>query len=219
MFGQRLEETVLYERRYGVHMAPLVVEQCVDFIRERGLLEVGLFRQPGQATLVKELQDAFDAGEKPSFDRLELSSRHKQVLFDCKHCSSQANRSSSWSYTYAPGMSGCLTICSCSPTYTGSDVLYFKCVCMCVCVCHPSSTDVHTVASLLKLYLRELPEPLVPFSRYQDFLVCGKKISSERKQVSVHPAASCRPCWDASDKQMKTEHNRWSKSPREISNW
>ncbi|XP_038821564.1 rho GTPase-activating protein 24-like [Salvelinus namaycush] len=125
VFGQRLEETVLYERRYGVHMAPLVVEQCVDFIRERGLLEVGLFRQPGQATLVKELQDAFDAGEKPSFD---------------------------------------------------------------------SSTDVHTVASLLKLYLRELPEPLVPFSRYQDFLVCGKKISSERKQVSLHPAASCRPC-------------------------
>ncbi|XP_036789198.1 rho GTPase-activating protein 24 isoform X2 [Oncorhynchus mykiss] len=112
VFGQRLEETVLYERRYGVHMAPLVVEQCVDFIRERGLLEVGLFRQPGQATLVKELQDAFDAGEKPSFD----------------------------------------------------------------------STDVHTVASLLKLYLRELPEPLVPFSRYQEFLVCGKNISSERKQ-------------------------------------
>ncbi|KAL0993848.1 hypothetical protein UPYG_G00114690 [Umbra pygmaea] len=113
VFGQRLEETVLYERRYGAHMAPLVVEQCVDFIRDRGLLEVGLFRQPGQATLVKELQDAFDAGEKPSFD---------------------------------------------------------------------SSTDVHTVASLLKLYLRELPEPLVPFSRYQDFLKCGQKILFERKQ-------------------------------------
>ncbi|XP_058271242.1 rho GTPase-activating protein 24 isoform X3 [Hemibagrus wyckioides] len=113
VFGQRLEETVLYERRYGDHMAPLVVEQCVDFIREQGLMEVGLFRQPGQATLVKELQEAFDAGEKPSFD---------------------------------------------------------------------SSTDVHTVASLLKLYLRELPEPLVPFSRYQEFLICGKKISSHREQ-------------------------------------
>ncbi|XP_012691162.2 rho GTPase-activating protein 24 isoform X3 [Clupea harengus] len=113
VFGQRLEETVLYERRYGVHMAPLVVEQCVDFIRERGLTEVGLFRQPGQATLVKELQEAFDAGEKPSFD---------------------------------------------------------------------SSTDVHTVASLLKLYLRELPEPLVPFSRYPDFLICGKRIPADRKQ-------------------------------------
>ncbi|XP_016429569.1 rho GTPase-activating protein 24-like isoform X2 [Sinocyclocheilus rhinocerous] len=112
VFGQRLEETVLYERRYGDHMAPLVVEQCVDFIREQGLTEVGLFRQPGQATLVKELQEAFDAGEKPSFD----------------------------------------------------------------------STDVHTVASLLKLYLRELPEPLVPFSRYEEFLVCGKRISSDREK-------------------------------------
>ncbi|XP_062867541.1 rho GTPase-activating protein 24 [Trichomycterus rosablanca] len=113
VFGQRLEETVVYERRYGDHMVPLVVEQCADFIREHGLLEVGLFRQPGQATLVKELQEAFDAGEKPSFD---------------------------------------------------------------------SSTDVHTVASLLKLYLRELPEPLVPFSRYQQFLLCGKKIPTGREQ-------------------------------------
>ncbi|XP_016134156.1 rho GTPase-activating protein 24 isoform X2 [Sinocyclocheilus grahami] len=112
VFGQKLEETVLYERRYGDRMAPLVVEQCVDFIREQGLTEVGLFRQPGQATLVKELQEAFDAGEKPSFD----------------------------------------------------------------------STDVHTVASLLKLYLRELPEPLVPFSRYEEFLVCGKRISSDREK-------------------------------------
>ncbi|KAM4620356.1 rho GTPase-activating protein 24-like [Polymixia lowei] len=113
VFGQRLEETVLYERRYGVRLVPLVVEQCVGFIRERGLHEVGLFRQSGQATLVKELQEAFDAGERPSFD---------------------------------------------------------------------SSTDVHTVASLLKLYLRQLPEPLVPYGRYQDFLFCGKKLASDRSQ-------------------------------------
>lgn len=53
------------------------------------------------------------------------------------------------------------------------------------CVFFPylSSTDVHTVASLLKLYLRELPEPLVPFSRYQEYLICGKKIPSDREQV------------------------------------
>ncbi|XP_044226312.1 rho GTPase-activating protein 22-like [Thunnus albacares] len=111
VFGQRLEETVLYERRYGVRLVPLVVEQCVTFIRERGLHEVGLFRQSGQASLVKELQEAFDAGERPSFD---------------------------------------------------------------------SSTDVHTVASLLKLYLRQLPEPLVPYKRYQDFLICSQKLTSDR---------------------------------------
>ncbi|KAM9332798.1 rho GTPase-activating protein 24 [Pholidichthys leucotaenia] len=111
VFGQRLEETVLYERRYGVRLVPLVVEQCVTFIQEHGLHEVGLFRQPGQTSLVKELQEAFDSGERPSFD---------------------------------------------------------------------SSTDVHTVASLLKLYLRQLPEPLVPYSHYQDFLLCGQKLSSDR---------------------------------------
>lgn len=69
VFGQSLEETVLYERRYGMRLVPLVVEQCVTFIRERGMHEVGLFRQPGRASLVKELQEAFDAGERPSFDR------------------------------------------------------------------------------------------------------------------------------------------------------
>lgn len=68
IFGQKLEETVKYEKRYGNKMAPMLVEQCVDFIRQWGLQEEGLFRLPGQANLVKELQDAFDCGEKPSFD-------------------------------------------------------------------------------------------------------------------------------------------------------
>ncbi|XP_030010343.1 rho GTPase-activating protein 22-like [Sphaeramia orbicularis] len=116
VFGQRLEETVLYERRYGVRLVPLVVEQCVTFIRERGLHEVGLFRQPGQASLVKELQEAFDAGERPSFD---------------------------------------------------------------------SSTDVHTVASLLKLYLRQLPEPPVPYNHYPDFLLCGRRLSTSDRMMGL----------------------------------
>uniref|UniRef100_A0A672RMG8 Rho GTPase activating protein 22 n=1 Tax=Sinocyclocheilus grahami TaxID=75366 RepID=A0A672RMG8_SINGR len=103
IFGQHLEDTVQYERKFGPRLAPLLVEQCVDFIREQGLKEEGLFRMPGQANLVKDLQDAFDCGDKPLFD---------------------------------------------------------------------SNTDVHTVASLLKLYLRELPEPVIPFNKYEDFLTC-----------------------------------------------
>ncbi|XP_025742943.1 rho GTPase-activating protein 24 isoform X1 [Callorhinus ursinus] len=112
IFGQKLEDTVRYEKRYGNRLAPLLVEQCVDFIRQRGLKEEGLFRLPGQANLVKELQDAFDCGEKPSFD---------------------------------------------------------------------SNTDVHTVASLLKLYLRELPEPVIPYAKYEDFLSCAKLLSKEEE--------------------------------------
>ncbi|MGH0153417.1 UNVERIFIED_CONTAM: hypothetical protein FKN15_025859 [Acipenser sinensis] len=110
IFGQRLEDTVQYEQKFGQRLAPLMVEQCVDFIRERGLDEEGLFRMPGQANLVKELQDAFDCGDKPLFD---------------------------------------------------------------------SNTDVHTVASLLKLYLRELPEPVIPFAKYEDFLSCAQLLAKD----------------------------------------
>ncbi|XP_062851276.1 rho GTPase-activating protein 22 [Trichomycterus rosablanca] len=129
IFGQHLEDTVQYEKKFGTRLAPLLVEQCVDFIREQGLNEEGLFRMPGQANLVKELQDAFDCGDKPSFD---------------------------------------------------------------------SNTDVHTVASLLKLYLRELPEPVIPFSKYEDFLTCAQLLLKDEevglgelaKQVKTLPQAN-----------------------------
>ncbi|XP_078498829.1 rho GTPase-activating protein 22 isoform X1 [Lissotriton helveticus] len=113
IFGQRLEDTVRYERKFGPRLAPLLVEQCVDFICEHGLSEEGLFRMPGQTNLVKDLQDTFDRGEKPVFD---------------------------------------------------------------------SSTDVHTVASLLKLYLRELPEPVIPFTKYEDFLSCAQLLSKDQEE-------------------------------------
>ncbi|KAM3591897.1 uncharacterized protein V6R79_009218 [Siganus canaliculatus] len=113
IFGQRLEDTVQYEKKFGPRLAPLLVEQCVDFIRERGLNEEGLFRMPGQANLVKELQESFDCGDKPLFD---------------------------------------------------------------------SNTDVHTVASLLKLYLRELPEPVIPFSKYEDFLTCAQLLAKDEEE-------------------------------------
>ncbi|XP_076829959.1 rho GTPase-activating protein 22 isoform X1 [Brachyhypopomus gauderio] len=129
IFGQHLEDTVQYERKFGPRLAPLLVEQCVDFIREQGLNEEGLFRMPGQANLVKELQDAFDCGDKPQFD---------------------------------------------------------------------STTDVHTVASLLKLYLRELPEPVIPFNKYEDFLTCAQLLLKDEdvglselaKQVKTLPQAN-----------------------------
>ncbi|XP_077359933.1 rho GTPase-activating protein 22 isoform X2 [Festucalex cinctus] len=113
IFGQRLEDTVQYEKKFGPRLAPLLVEQCVDFIRERGLDEEGLFRMPGQANLVKDMQEAFDCGDKPLFD---------------------------------------------------------------------SNTDVHTVASLLKLYLRELPEPVIPFCKYEDFLTCAQLLAKDEEE-------------------------------------
>ncbi|XP_068423544.1 rho GTPase-activating protein 22 isoform X3 [Clinocottus analis] len=125
VFGQHLEETMLYEAQCGSQrLVPVLVEQCVCFIREHGLQEEGLFRAPGQTNHVRELQDAFDRGEKPVFD---------------------------------------------------------------------STTDVHTVASLLKLYIRELPEPIIPFSKYTQFLSCAQLLTKDKgkgelgKQVKSLP--------------------------------
>nr|XP_013006954.1 rho GTPase-activating protein 25 [Cavia porcellus] len=116
VFGQRLDETVAYEQKFGPHLVPILVEKCAEFILEHGMNEEGIFRLPGQDNLVKQLRDAFDAGERPSFDR---------------------------------------------------------------------DTDVHTVASLLKLYLRDLPEPVVPWSQYEGFLLCGQLMNADEAKVGV----------------------------------
>nr|XP_045009464.1 rho GTPase-activating protein 25 isoform X2 [Jaculus jaculus] len=126
VFGQRLDETVAYEQKFGPHLVPILVEKSAEFILEHGVNEEGIFRLPGQDNLVKQLRDAFDAGERPSFD---------------------------------------------------------------------GDTDVHTVASLLKLYLRELPEPVVPWSQYEGFLLCGQLMNADEakaqqelmKQLSILP--------------------------------
>ncbi|NWI55913.1 RHG25 protein, partial [Calyptomena viridis] len=110
VFGQRLAETMAYEQKFGQPQVPILVQKCAEFIREHGLSEEGIFRLPGQDNLVKELRDAFDAGERPSFGR---------------------------------------------------------------------DTDVHTVASLFKLYLRELPEPVVPWAQYEQFLLCGQALDAD----------------------------------------
>ncbi|NWR92337.1 RHG25 protein, partial [Furnarius figulus] len=126
VFGQHLAETMAYEQKFGQPQVPILVQKCAEFILEHGLSEEGIFRLPGQDNLVKQLRDAFDAGERPSFDR---------------------------------------------------------------------DTDVHTVASLFKLYLRELPEPVVPWAQYEDFLLCGQALDADEtkghqellKQLSLLP--------------------------------
>ncbi|XP_011895591.1 PREDICTED: rho GTPase-activating protein 24 isoform X2 [Cercocebus atys] len=149
IFGQKLEDTVRYEKRYGNRLAPMLVEQCVDFIRQRGLKEEGLFRLPGQANLVKELQDAFDCGEKPSFDRIQQQFGTKWFgMFHPTTCAGYSYRMRKRSNLRKT---------------------------------EASNTDVHTVASLLKLYLRELPEPVIPYAKYEDFLSCAKLLSKEEE--------------------------------------
>lgn len=41
----------------------------------------------------------------------------------------------------------------------------------------------HTVASLLKLYVRDLPEPVVPWGQYEGFLLCGQLMNADEAKV------------------------------------
>lgn len=43
----------------------------------------------------------------------------------------------------------------------------------------------HTVASLMKLYLRDLPEPVVPWSQYEGFLLCGQLTNADEGKVCI----------------------------------
>lgn len=138
-----------YEAQCGLQRTvPVLVEQCACFIRELGLKEEGLFRAPGQTNHVRELQDAFDRGEKPVFDR--CGSRRRDFMY----CSMLS---------------------------------HYLCGILCFHV-HPlfshSSTDVHTVASLLKLYIRELPEPIIPFSKYAQLLSCAQLLNKDKEMVN-----------------------------------
>jgi len=80
---------------------PIVARKCIEFLDVNGLKSEGLFRVPGNAGGLKELQTLFDQGHGKSVDVTRY--------------------------------------------------------------------DVNVVAGLLKLYLRELPEPLLTFSLYENF--------------------------------------------------
>ncbi|KAI8520983.1 Rho GTPase activating protein 24, partial [Branchiostoma belcheri] len=44
IFGQSLEETMRYERRYGNRSVPVIIEQTAAYIRKHGMAQEGLFR-------------------------------------------------------------------------------------------------------------------------------------------------------------------------------
>ena len=64
------------------------------------------------------------------------------------------------------------------------------------------TVDVHSIASLLKLYLRELPAPLVPFFFYEQVMkICTRDMNINPDEALVHleevskPRSSALTCY------------------------
>lgn len=98
VFGVSLRKLLDTENRE----IPLVIERCIDNLRERAMQTEGLFRIPGDTILIQELKTLFD-------------------------------------------------------TEKGQDVNFAK-------------YTVHDIAGLVKLYFRELPNPLFPFAFFPKLL-------------------------------------------------
>ena len=96
-------------------------------------------------------------------------------------------------------------------------LLHVYCIALCYCLCgkftfcgcaarHPTLTqsDIQEVASLLKLYLRQLPEPLLTNTLYHAFLDAAAELKTNAAQVC---RSWCQPCQYHSHCVL-TNHNR-----------
>lgn len=93
IFGQKLSETMAYERTRsdGTRNVPYIVEACIEFLRKYGTEIEGIFRLPGRMVLVRELKDKFDEGEQvvldiDNMDVHSVASLLKQYLRELPEC-------------------------------------------------------------------------------------------------------------------------------------
>ena len=170
MFGRGLEETMEVETRLGGGYIPILLHRCVSFLRQQGASPLhSLCRHLSLSLCVCVCRSA-GSGCVPSAGPDSPSAGLEGALRPGSEP--------------AAGLRG-LSISSCVVHCAGCQQDF------------PAIEDVHTVASLLKLYLRELPEPLVPFTCYSHFQSAVKSASPSLAlallEVCVVSACVC-PC-------------------------
>jgi len=57
----------------------------------------------------------------------------------------------------------------------------------------PEWEDIHLVTGALKMYLRELPEPIIPYNLFIDFISACKKSSQDEKIKELKAKVNCLP--------------------------
>lgn len=152
-FGTQLE---WHLRCTGRSISP-VIELCVHFLHLQGLMEEGLFRIPGSSTKIKKLRNAINAWfiSLASIEDLGNDRSCITALYDMfSNAVGQHMQHSTNAQKYPA-----------NETMSTNQILDDH-------ISEEFIFDVHSVAGLLKLYLRELPEPLFTFALYDDWIRC-----------------------------------------------
>lgn len=144
---------------------PLIVRQCVEEIERRGMDEVGIYRVSGVATDIQALKAAFDSSE------FTLNLGNRDSCFRTNILDVKTNvRKESWEIDFHPAQYLFL--------FFSSKLLYSlvytdRCL---ICLADNKDValmmremDVNAIAGTLKLYFRELPEPLFTDELYPNF--------------------------------------------------
>lgn len=154
-FNPVLCDCALYRRERS--KVPLIVRQCVEEIERRGMEEVGIYRVSGVATDIQALKAAFDSSEF-TLNLLNKDRWRRRNTLDVK----MNVRKEPWKTNLYPAL-----------RFLHSLVFIDCCV---ICLADNKDVslmmremDVNAIAGTLKLYFRELPEPLFTDELYPNF--------------------------------------------------
>ena len=146
-----------------------MIELCVHLLHSQGLNEEGLFRIPGSSVKIKKLKNAINAWFVALASHDDLESSHQNG-----RASSQPSLVALYDLFKNTVSQSCPDLLEDVDNQTGQTLAYDDST----LTPEQSSTkaksqlifDVHSIAGLLKLYLRELPEPLLTYALHDQWI-------------------------------------------------
>ena len=148
--------------RWGFVFIPLVLVQCLKLLKVFSLRVEGLFRQPGDAKLVQQLVDAFECQNYVNLSKSRL----------LRFSSSGQSRHSGGGGPAAPlSTSSMASSNALSARSNGA--------------AKPDPASAAAVASLMKRYLSELPEPPFTFTAFEQLRMVWRDIGATHLRIAA----------------------------------
>ncbi|XP_075950184.1 rho GTPase-activating protein 27 isoform X2 [Anarhichas minor] len=148
------EKGYIRDNVFGCHLAtlcaqekttvPSFVEKCIKAVETRGLDIDGLYRVSGNLAVIQKLRFKADHGK--SYKLNSINDSRCRRIHTAAHCRQQRP---------LPCVNG---LCTC---FVQTEDLDLE---------DGQWEDVHVITGALKLFFRELPEPLFPFSHFNKFI-------------------------------------------------